>query len=396
MYRILKLSFTVAFAISSFMASAQCTGSSLSPSSGTVSAPTAGNTSSTYSVFPGTYSRWYSVAVGPQYTMTSSNTADYFTVRSGTTTGTLVAFGQTPLRWTANISGIHFISIHSSSTCSTSGSSRNITLSTTGGTGCNAGGLSPSTSYTPSCTGTAQTIVTGAATGFSNVLLTNGVPYTFTSSLTADQLTITNSSGTIIVWGTSPLTYSPPTSGTYRFYTHSTSGCGTSGTRTRSISCPTGGGGGACLAGPQFPANTTYIPNCTGSNEYITGAANYGEFTMTALTNGTAYTFTCTSGGFVTIGNSTGTTEVASGITFTWSPPLRKYRTISIQQYCGPGSAGYIHPLRYSVLIPSVFHRSFPRTAVAMLGEPRLAHWNRHRPPRLYVYLIPVQAQPPW
>ena len=382
MHRILKLSLTVALTISSFVASAQCIGSSQSPS-GVVNAPASGVTSTAYSVYPGSYSRWYSVAVGPQYTMTSSNSADYFTVRSGTSNGTLVAFGQTPLRWTANISGIHFISINSNSTCSTSGSSRNITLSTTGGSGCSSGSLNPSASYTPSCTGTPQAIITGASYGFSNVILTNGVPYTFTSSMGADQLTITNSTGgTKYVWGTSPLTFVPATSGTYRFFTHSNSTCGTTGTRTRSISCPTGGGVGACLSGTQYPAST-FTPSCTGSNEYITGAANYGEFTMMALTNGTAYTFTCSNGGYVTLGNSAGTVEMASGPSpFTWTATSSGNYRYYIHEDINCGSGG-VAGVRYikcgtAVPIPSCAIGAVPTngSSACFASTSTLLSWN--------------------
>ncbi len=343
MKRSFHLFLTGSLMLSSLTAAAQCTGLSQSPSSTTT--PAAGATSPGYSVYPGTYSTWYSIVLGPQYTISSSNSGDYFTVRSGTSSGILVAFGQTPLNWTANTAGIHYISIHSSSTCSTSGTSRSITLKRTGGTGCNTGTQSPASIITPTCTGNPQTLASNIGTGYSSVSLTGGVPYTFTSSLIGDQLTIANSTGgTKYVWGTSPLVYTPATTGTYRYYTHSTATCGTTGTRTRSISCPaSGSGGGACLTGSQYPV-TTFTPSCTGANEYITGAPNYGEFTMVSLTNGTTYTFSCGNGGYVTVGNSAGTTEIASGTSpFTWtatsSSSFRYY--IHADANCGAGgSAG--------------------------------------------------------
>ncbi|MBK7288667.1 MAG: T9SS type A sorting domain-containing protein [Flavobacteriales bacterium] len=354
MNRIVTPGLAGALAISSFVASAQCTGFSQSPS--TTSTPGAGANSPGYSVYPGTYSTWYSIVVGPQYTITSTNSGDYFTVRSGTSGGTLVAFGQTPLNWTANTSGIHYITISSNSTCSTSGSSRTITLSRTGGTGCNTGLQSPVSTFTPTCTGAAQTIASSVGTGYSSVSLTNGVPYTFTSSLGTDQLTITNSTGaTKYVWGTSPLTYVSATSGTYRFYTHSSSTCGTTGSRTRSISCPVSSGGGACLSGTQYPS-TTKTPSCTGSNEYITGAANYGEFSLVALTNGVDYTFTCTNGGYVTISNSAGTTAVGDGDSpFTWTATstgtFRYY--IHANSTCGSGGSAGTRYVSCAAAIPA-------------------------------------------
>ncbi|MGB3869870.1 MAG: hypothetical protein WA937_10460, partial [Flavobacteriales bacterium] len=337
----------------SLPAAAQCTGFSQSPSS--TATPAAGASSPGYSVYPGTYSRWFSIVVGPQYTISSTNSGDYFTVRSGTSNGTLVAFGQTPLSWTANTGGIHFISINSSSSCSTSGGPRTITLARTGGNGCSTGSQNPFSTITPTCTGDPQVLASSASTGFSSVSLTGGVPYSFTSSLGTDQLTITNSSGaTKYVWGTSPLTFTPASSGTYRFYTHSSAACGTSGFRTRSISCPDGGGSGACLSGTQYPSST-FTPSCTGSNEYITGAANYGEFSMVSLTSGTAYTFTCSNGGHVTIGNSSGTVEAASGASpFTWtatsSANFRYY--IHANSSCGTGGTAGFRYIKCGTAVP--------------------------------------------
>ncbi len=291
---------------------------------------------------PGTYSTWFSIVVGPEYTITSTNSVDYFTVRSGTAGGTLVAFGQTPLKWTANTSGIHYISINSTSTCSTSGSSRTITLSRTDGSGCTTGLLSPAGTFTPSCSGTAQAIGSGLAGGYSNVALTNGVPYTFTSSVSGDKVTIANSSGTIQNYGTTPFTYVPATTATYRFYTHTTSACPTTGTRTRSISCPGQGGAGDCLSGTQYPTNTYTLTACDGVAQTIVSGTNYGEFCNVALVSGTAYTFSCANGGYITISNNTATTELAAGTSpLVWaataSATYRYY--IHSNSSCGSGGS---------------------------------------------------------
>ncbi|MBZ0204775.1 MAG: T9SS type A sorting domain-containing protein [Flavobacteriales bacterium] len=352
MKRTLQFCLGTALVLSSAVASAQCTGFSQSPSSTTT--PGAGSTSPGYSVYPGSYSRWFSIVVGPQYTISSTNGSDYFTVRSGTSGGTLVAFGQTPLKWFAATSGVHYITISSNASCSTSGGSRTITLARTGGSGCNTGSQSPFSTFTPNCTGTSQAIATGVGTGYSTVALTNGVPYTFTSSSGTDQLTIASSTGTIQRWGTSPLVFTPATTANYRFYTHSSATCGTTGTRTRSISCAGSGGGGDCLSGTQYPAST-FTPACTGSNEYITGAANYGEFSMVGLTSGTAYTFTCTNGGYVTIGNSGGTAALASGASpLTWtataSGNFRYY--IHVNSSCGSGGSAGFRYISCGIAVP--------------------------------------------
>ncbi|MCB0793071.1 MAG: T9SS type A sorting domain-containing protein [Flavobacteriales bacterium] len=105
----------------------------------------------------------------------------------------------------------------------------------------------PSGTFTPVCTGSAENITTCAyASEYSNVALTAGVSYTFTSSA-GYFITISDASGTTpYAWGVSPVVYMPTTSATYRFYRHSSAACGSmSGCTTVSITC----------APPPPPAN---------------------------------------------------------------------------------------------------------------------------------------------
>ncbi|MBK8498168.1 MAG: T9SS type A sorting domain-containing protein [Flavobacteriales bacterium] len=99
----------------------------------------------------------------------------------------------------------------------------------------------PSATYTPLCTGAAEDITTCAYAGeYSNVQLTAGTLYTFSSSV-ADYITISNAGGTTaLATGFSPVNYTPGSSAVYRFYTH-TSGpptCGIQAScRSRRVSC---------------------------------------------------------------------------------------------------------------------------------------------------------------
>jgi hypothetical protein len=83
-------------------------------------------------------------------------------------------------------------------------------------------GQFPAATFTPGCTGTAQDITTcGYAGEYAVVNLTAGIAYTFSSSVSSDWITISNSAGTTgLVFGTSPQSYTPTSSGSYRFYTH--------------------------------------------------------------------------------------------------------------------------------------------------------------------------------
>jgi hypothetical protein len=113
---------------------------------------------------------------------------------------------------------------------------------TTGLAGCldAPNGLWPSATFTPTCGSTAQNIVTNAYTGeYSNVNLNNGTTYRFSSSVSTDYVTISNSTGTIILAsGLTPLTWKSNTTGTVRYYLHNNTACGSSAVeRIKSIQC---------------------------------------------------------------------------------------------------------------------------------------------------------------
>jgi hypothetical protein len=111
---------------------------------------------------------------------------------------------------------------------------------TTSTPGCTNGTLYPSTTYSPSCSGSFENITTlGYAGEYSNVSLISNVQYTFNSSVSTDFITITNSGGTTkYIYGTTPITYTPTSDEVVRFYTHTNSNCGTqSVSRTRQVKC---------------------------------------------------------------------------------------------------------------------------------------------------------------
>lgn len=103
-------------------------------------------------------------------------------------------------------------------------------------------GLYPAATFTPSCTGLAETIANDAYAGeFANVNVQTNKQYTFTSSVSTDYLTITNASGTVLATGQTPLIWnSGATSGTIRYHLHANANCGTQASnRVRSVKCGT-------------------------------------------------------------------------------------------------------------------------------------------------------------
>lgn len=106
---------------------------------------------------------------------------------------------------------------------------------------CTNGTLYPSTTFTPACSNTYETIVTNAWAGqYANVNVVSNNVYTFMSSVSADYVTITNEdAGVVLAHGPSPLVWvSGTTFGTVRYYLHTSANCGSLGqNRTRYVKC---------------------------------------------------------------------------------------------------------------------------------------------------------------
>lgn len=101
-------------------------------------------------------------------------------------------------------------------------------------------GLYPDDTYIPNCIGNSENVVGDAYAGdYSNVQLTEGVTYIFSSSVATDYLTIGNEDGGVaLAFGVSPVTYTATTSGVFRFYTHVDELCGElDEVRARRVQC---------------------------------------------------------------------------------------------------------------------------------------------------------------
>ncbi|GHT33703.1 hypothetical protein FACS189434_08500 [Bacteroidia bacterium] len=133
--------------------------------------------------------------------------------------------------------------------------------------GCTAAtyGQYPSSTFTPSCTGSNETISSSCYAGeYSNVSVTNGTAYTFSSSNSSDFLTITNSSGAAVyAYGTGSVTWTATSTTTVRFYTHTNSSCGTSAaSRSRIVKCGTTS---TCKTPPEY--DIAYTPDETWNSK---------------------------------------------------------------------------------------------------------------------------------
>ncbi len=226
--QVLNWFLSAAIALSAFNVSAQCTNAS---AWGSVTLTTTANSSGMVSCnYAGEYGTWSGVTSGYGYTTTSTVAGDYITVRSGSSSGTVVAHGPAPLTWFAQTTATHYVHVNTNAACGTQSTCRDITT-TVLGTGC--ANTSSWGSVTLSSTITSGTIGCNYAGEYGTWNgIVSGNNYTSSSTVSTDFLTIRSgsASGPIVAFGTTPLTWNALTSGTHYIHVNSTSSCGTQST----------------------------------------------------------------------------------------------------------------------------------------------------------------------
>lgn len=118
-----------AFTITAGGGSAPCTNTS---AYGTQTAPSSGQVVTQANVYAGEYSTWNSVSSGTTYTVTSSISTDYLTIRAGSPTGSVLTHGVTSQNFTG-YNGTVYVHVNTNSSCGTQQSNRNITMGASGG-----------------------------------------------------------------------------------------------------------------------------------------------------------------------------------------------------------------------------------------------------------------------
>ncbi len=143
-------------------------------------------------------------------------------------------------------------------------------------------GLYPSATFTPSnCDGFSPNVITtlGYASEYSNVNVTSGQTYVFSSSVATDFVTISTDDGvTATAYGTTPLTWVSTVSGPVRFYIHADAACGDNDDfRTRAVTCGVQSTDEPDYANLQFPATINVVQ---GNSEIV-----YGQVYEAGLTD---------------------------------------------------------------------------------------------------------------
>ena len=149
-------------------------------------------------------------------------------------------------------------------------------------------GQYPSGNYTPVCLGSPETITSAAWTGeYSKVSVTAGTQYTFSSTISTDFITISDTNGLVpYVSGTGSLTWTAPANEVVRFYLHNGSDCSyENSSRSRIVQCgepivitepdfPCFFGDGLASNGPEDGLNITQGISYSTADDFIVPAAS--------------------------------------------------------------------------------------------------------------------------
>ena len=143
-------------------------------------------------------------------------------------------------------------------------------------------GLYPAATYTPAtCDGVEVNLITGLgyASEYSNVAVTLGQTYTFSSSIATDYITISADDGiTSSASGVGPITWVSTLDGVVRFYTHTDAACGASTVfRERKVKCGIPAADAPDYCNLQFPGSATV--------DLLNNTTVYGQIYEAGLTD---------------------------------------------------------------------------------------------------------------
>ncbi len=301
---------------------AQCLNST---SYGTATAPATGSVTITSCQYGGEYATINSVVAGTTYSSSSSVGTDFITIRSGTYDGAVVAYGPTPLIWTAPGAGTYFQHCNTDAACGTASVCRTTSIAF-------IAACTNASSYGSAVAPTSGSVtITTCQYGGEYATITSVMSlttYTSSSSVATDFITIHSGTynGPVIASGLTPLTWTAPTAGTYYQHCNTNSGCGTESVcRTTTI---------------------TFVSTvgCSNTSAYATAAAP---------TSGSVTITTCQyAGEYATI------TSVVGGTTYVSASSVpTDYITIRSGTYNGPVVAAGVTPLTWIAPASGTFYQ---------------------------------------
>lgn len=295
------------------LAQAQCTNSS---AYGSAVAPTGtGVTTISTCSYLSEYSTISSVVAGNRYVVTNSAAGSFITIRFGTSNGTVVAAGFSPLQFTAPCAGTYYAHWNTNSACGTASGCTTTTIScascgATNGLQCsNTSSYGSATAPTAGSTNFSTCSYGGEYSTLNSVVA--GTAYRCASSIATDFITIRQGSagGPIIASGVGPLTWTSTVAGTYYCHWSANSACAAAySCRTTSIAYvgvgPCSGCSGTPTPGntlasfPSVPVGSTTtlsLQNATGTGavyQWQSGPSSTGPWTNIAGATATTYLLT--------------------------------------------------------------------------------------------------------
>ncbi len=197
-----------------------------------------------YDCIPNEYSK-VNLLAGNTYHFSSSETDDYITISNENGTTALLA-GFSPLEYVVATDQVVRFYLHTDVNCGASSIPRSRIVKC-GPTFCHGLYQWPQETYSmTACNGTVENIVNDAFAGeYALVNMEMNKTYVLSSSVLTDYITVASEDDAILYTrGTTPITFSPPTSGVYRFLISTDADCGIEEVnRDRNISCSPGGVG---------------------------------------------------------------------------------------------------------------------------------------------------------
>ncbi|MFN3918363.1 MAG: T9SS type A sorting domain-containing protein [Flavobacteriales bacterium] len=265
------------------------------------------------------YNTINSVVAGQTY-VSSSSCGGYITVRRGTFNGPVVASGNSPLTWTATVSGTHYIHYNTNAFCGTATSCCTTTITCTSCGGGGGGGCINNSAFGTATAPTNTTALTISTCTFQT-------EYNTINSVVAGQTYVSSSScggyitvrsgafnGPVVASGNSPLTWTATVGGTHYIHYNTNSGCGTATSCcTTTITCTSCGAvAGPCANVPNITCGQSTTANFSGS-----GAWNVTACGFTTSGQEVIYEFTPTNSG----NHSINITNASGGfIDYFWKP----------------------------------------------------------------------------
>ncbi len=254
---------TVVFLSQVQLASAQCTADSYGLYPSTNFTPNCNGTSQniTTLAWAGEYSR-VNVVSGNSYTFSSSIGSDYITIVNDANSVN-VAFGTTPVVWTATFSGVVRFWTHTSAACGSSQvfRERNVACVSVPSGDCNN-----TTSFGSATIATNGTVVQITSCSYAGEYSTisgavAGQTLRFTSSIAGDIVTIRSGSASGPVLGSGPLPFTLSNTYTGTLYAHwNLPGCGNQSVcRVTTVQCTSCSAPSACTNTSQYGSGTLLI-----------------------------------------------------------------------------------------------------------------------------------------